>query len=151
MRNLRILNTREKKEIYSIMASQWGFSQKLDYVFLINPKSKIYLVNRDFARIDTEKLRIDSVGLYFGELKKDGLRLSIEGSQIIGLNSKKNIVELSKQEMRLWLKGNDLEKTTDAEGFAIIKHEKDYLGTGKIKEGVILNFVPKTRRILADD
>ncbi|MBW2999718.1 hypothetical protein KY339_03520 [Candidatus Woesearchaeota archaeon] len=151
MRNLRILNTREKKEIYSLMGQQWGFSQKIDYVFLINPKSKIYLVNRDFARINTEKLRIDSVGLYFGELKKEGLRLSIEGSQIIGPKCTKNIVELSKQEMRLWLKGIDLEKMTESEGFALIKHGKDYLGTGKVKEGNILNFVPKTRRIMAED
>ena len=89
--------------------------------------------------------------MYFCEIKNDELRLSIEGTQLIGPTAKKNVVEITKEEMRSWLKGNNLQKETDCKGFAIIKYGNDYLGCGKIRKNEIINFVPKTRRIMSND
>jgi NOL1/NOP2/fmu family ribosome biogenesis protein len=36
------------------------------------------------------------------------------------------------------------------DGFVILKHENDFLGTGKYKNEKILNFVPKARRFKYD-
>jgi len=33
----------------------------------------------------------------------------------------------------------------------MIKHDNDYLGSGKATKGIILNFVPKTRRLNVSD
>ena len=101
--------------------------------------------------MDISKLRMDSMGLYFGTLAKGGLRLSIDGSQLIGPLAKKNVLEVDKKEMRCWLKGNELEKQVEMEGYIIMKCEKDYLGCGFPKNGRIMTFVPKSRRILAAD
>jgi len=92
------------------------------------------------------KLRINSLGLYFGKIEKDGLRLSIEGSQLIGNKSKKNVIKLDDNQVKEWMAGEVLE-IKDYKGFVIIKHKNDFLGCGKAKEDRILNFVPKTRRL----
>lgn len=147
---LEILNTKQIKEIKNLIKEQWGCDFRTELAFLLSSKSKVYLVNRDIARIESSKLRIEVIGLYFGELKNEELRLSIEGSQMIGPLAKKNVVELDERESRTWLKGYDLEKEARAEGFAILKYDNDFLGTGKVKDKKILNFVPKNRRILSD-
>ena len=152
MQKLQFLNAKEIKEIKKKILEQWGCDFKTDFAFVLSSKNRIYLISRDIEKLDFEKLPISNAGVYFGEIETNGeLRLSIEGSQMIGECSKKNIVELSKEQMRIWLKGNDLEIGTKEKGFVILKYGDDYLGTGKVKENKILNFVPKTRRILADD
>lgn len=148
--NLKILNSKEIKEIKVIIKNQWGCDFKTDLAFLLSSNNRIYVVSRDIAKVDMSKLNIEVIGSYFGELKDEQLRLSIEGSQLIGLIAKKNVVELDDNEYRTWLKGFDLQKETAAEGFVILKHRNDFLGTGRVKEGEILNFVPKNRRILSD-
>ena len=148
MPELKILNNKEIKEIYELIGKQWGAKIKLDYGFLKNSKNRIFVINKDISRIDMPKLRLNSVGMYFCEIDAKGIRLSIEGSQIIGPKAAKNVVELNEEETRKWFKGEDLEKECkDCNGFIILKHKNDFLGTGKYSNGRILNYVGKTRRI----
>ena len=150
MQELKILNSREIKEIYELIENQWGAKIKIDAGFLKNSKNRIFIINKDISKIDTSKLRINSAGMYFCEIDSRGIRLSIEGSQIIGHKAAKNVVELNEEEKIRWLKGEDLEKEcSDCSGFVIIKHMNDFLGTGKYAHGKILNYVSKTRRISA--
>lgn len=149
MAKLKILNTKEIKNIKKIIKNHWGADTELDYAFLMNDKGKIFIINREIGEIDLSKLNINNIGLYFGELMFGELRLSIEGSQIIGTFTKKNIVNLNEKQTEEWMQGNDVSvesKNLNLNGFIIIKHDKDFLGSGKYKEGKILNYVPKERR-----
>ena len=86
--------------------------------------------------------------MYFCEIDNKGIRLSIEGSQIIGPKATKNIVELSEEETRKWFKGEDIEKEcNNCNDFVILKRKNDFLGNGKYATGRILNYVGKTRRV----
>ena len=99
-------------------------------------------------------MRIEKVGLYFGEIADDEIRLSIEGAQIIGPIAKKNIVELSDGEVKVMFHGNDLIKKDigqDKRGFVILKNNSDFIGCGRVRGEEILNYIPKTRRILSGD
>ena len=148
MPQLKILNSKEIKEIYKLVESQWDARIKLEYGFLKNNKNRVFVVSKDISKIDISKLRLNSVGMYFCECDKFGIRLSIEGSQIVGAKSTKNIVELNEDEAKKWFKGEDLEKECkDGNGFVILKHNKDFLGTGKYANGKILNYVGKSRRV----
>ena len=91
MTELKILNNKEIKEIYGMIENQWGAKIKLDCGFLKNNKNRIFIVSKDIAKIDTSKLRLNSVGMYFCEIDDKGIRLSIEGSQIIGSKATKNV------------------------------------------------------------
>ena len=145
----KILNKKEIKKILEIIKSQWDAEPELDYAFFISEKDKVYIVNKEIGEYDLSRLRINSVGIYFGELFNGTLRLSIEGSQIIGPHAKKNVVELKDEEMKKWLNGQDITiaELTDISGFVIIKNKKDFYGCGKVAGNRILNFVPKARRV----
>ncbi len=148
MPELKILNSREIKEILEIIEKQWGARLKLDYGFLKNNKGRVFVVSKDIAKIDTSKLRLNSAGLYFCEIDNKGIRLSIEGSQMIGQKAEKNIVELDEEETRKWFKGEDIEKECEnCSGFVILRNKNDFLGTGKYSNGRILNYVGKSRRL----
>lgn len=148
MPELKILNSKEIKEVYGMIESQWGAKIKLDCGFLKNNKNRVFVVSRDISKVDLSKLRLNSVGMYFCEIDDKGIRLSIEGAQIVGNKAAKNVVELNEEETKKWFKGEDLEKECrDCNGFVILKHNKDFLGTGKYSNGRILNYVGKTRRI----
>ena len=148
MPELKILNNKEIKEIYKLIDNQWGAKIKLDYGFLKNNKNRVFIISKEISKIDLSKLRLNSVGMYFCECDKFGIRLSIEGSQIVGPKAAKNVVELDEEETKKWFKGEDLEKECkDCSGFVILKHNKDFLGNGKYANGKILNYVSKTRRI----
>ncbi|MBI3037010.1 hypothetical protein HYY73_04665 [Candidatus Woesearchaeota archaeon] len=144
----KVLNSKEVRAIAEAVRQQWGCSLDLDCGFLEGKDGDIFLISRDVENLDLERLRIDSLGLYFGQLRNGELRLSIEGSQIVGKTSTRNVVELDDSEFKLWLQGEDVEKTLNGcSGYAIIKHNNDFIGCGKCKEGKILNFVPKARRV----
>src|SRR3989344_6353952 len=132
MQGLKILNSREIKEIYGLIEKQWGAKIKLDYGFLKNQKNRIFVISKDISEIDLSKLRLNSVGMYFCEFDSFGIRLSIEGSQIVGPKAAKNVVELDEEETKKWFKGEDIEKEcSDCRGFVILKHGNDFLGSGK--------------------
>jgi NOL1/NOP2/fmu family ribosome biogenesis protein len=140
---LKILNTRGVKEIKELLEQQFGFTDTLNYVFLLTGKGKIYIANKEVFNIDLDKLNVSSIGLYFGEIEKDGLRLSIEGSQLVGPKAKKGVVEVD--DYVGWMRGEDID--CDGEGYVIVKYHNDYLGSGRAKEGKVLNYVGKARRI----
>jgi len=167
MPQLKFLNSKEVKEILKLIENQWGAELKLNYHILKNNKNRIFLINKDINKIELDKLRINSIGMYFCDLE-NGIRLSIEGSQIIGPKATNNVAEIDEEQVKQWLKGEDLElregsssrtsnisplpsprSRQDYSGFVVIKHDNDFLGTGKYKEGKILNYVSKSRRINA--
>jgi NOL1/NOP2/fmu family ribosome biogenesis protein len=145
MPQLKFLNSKEIKEILKLIEKQWGAKLNLGCTFLKNNKNRIFIVNKDVQKINLEKLRLNSIGLYFCDLENQ-IRLSIEGSQIIGPKATKNVVDIDEQHVKQWLKGEDLEIKGNYNGFVIIKNKNDFLGTGKFKENNILNYVGKSRR-----
>lgn len=141
------MNTREIKEIDKHIQEQFGCALALKGAFFKSPKNKIYFADKHVGDVDWTKLKVNSIGMYFGHLKY-GFRLSIEGAQLIGKNAKKGVVVLDEQEKDDWMSGIDLDKDIKDKGFVLIKHGKDFLGCGKAVEGKILNYVPKIRRLL---
>ncbi len=111
-------------------------------------KGKIYMISRGLGDINWTKLTIDRVGLYIARLKDKTIRLTIEGSQIIGPLAKKNIIEIDNKQLKSWFLGEDLDISDNGKesGFVILKNNDDFVGCGKVTSEKILNFVPKARR-----
>ncbi|MBS3121309.1 hypothetical protein J4434_00310 [Candidatus Woesearchaeota archaeon] len=182
MAQLHFLNRKRIKEIFEVLKTQYGlkkgYEEKLNYVFMINGDNKINIIDPSVASINLDVLHISSLGLYLGELKEnennkeDEIRLSIEGSQIIGPFATKNVVEISEGLMRLWIRGYDIEikindksesdkpdkqitakqkNTKQENAFVIVKYKNDFFGCGRLKDGIILNHIPKERRIKCED
>jgi NOL1/NOP2/fmu family ribosome biogenesis protein len=145
------LNRKEVKRILEQINSEYGCDAKDalidEYSFFISDKNKIYLMTNAVKDVDLSRVRVNSFGLYFAELSYGNIRLSMEGSFIVGKIATKNILDVDNLIAREWLKGVDIESKDEFNGFVIIRNGNDYLGCGKFKEGKILNYVPKPRRI----
>ncbi len=147
---LRFLNSKERKEILKRIKDSWDADLEDDYVFLMNNQNKLFVVSRGIEKIDLSQIRLNNIGLYFGEITpRDELRLSIEGSSIVGKLAKQNILELSEDQAKSWFAGEDITIEDNRNGFMIIKFKKDFLGCGKLANNTLHNFVPKARRIEA--
>jgi len=146
MPQLKILNSKEIKKILKLIENQWNAKLKINYAFLQNNKNRIFIVNKDLEKINLEKLRFNSIGMYFCDLE-NGIRLSIEGSQIVGPEANKNLVEINKEQTKQWFKGEDMEIKGNYDGFVIIKNNNDFIGCGKYKDSKVLNYVGKSRRV----
>lgn len=150
--NFKILNKKEIRNFTENLKKQFQIEDlNLSYIFLTNQEGKIYITSQEIAKIDLAKLRINNIGLYFAKIEDDGIRLSIEGSQLIGKKVNKNTIELDIGESKLWFLGNDLDYNGNEKGYVILKHENDFLGCGKIKNNKILNYIDKGRRIKTED
>lgn len=143
MQSLKILNSKEKKLILNKLKEHFGIKElDLDYVFFKSNEGKIFLLNNGISKLELDKLRVNSLGVYFGVFENN-FRLSIEGSQLIGNKAGKNIVEL--EDPTKWLEGNDI-NVEEENGLKIVKSGKDYLGTGQLKDGILINYISKERR-----
>jgi NOL1/NOP2/fmu family ribosome biogenesis protein len=153
MQTLTILNSKEIKRIREIITVQFGHFFTEDYAYLRTDKDKIYMINKDVARIDWDKLIVDKAGMYFGEDKGNEIRLSKEGTQLLALDARKNkvklkdVVELDGEETKRYFLGEDIITDLGVESrLVLLKYNQDLFGCAKYKEGKILNFMPKVHR-----
>jgi len=152
MPKLKILSSRELKDINKAFLYYWGIDIKLNslnFAYLLSSRHKVYAITKEMSRLDLSQLKIDTMGTYLFYWDGKVLRLSIEGSQMFGPKAQKNVIEIDDKD---WLRGIDiLSDSQEHDGFAIIKLGADYVGCGRVKEGKILNYFPKQRRIRSAD
>ncbi len=157
MFNAQLMNSKERKKTFQQLEIQFGcdcaFLKEYAILYQEN-KGRIILATPDLMDDQLQQLRIDSLGLYLGAKIPNGeIRLSVEGSQLIGPHATKNVIELDKKEFDHWMRGNPVEKPTDIHGFVILKHGEDFCGCGKPvrdeKTNIVSihNYVPKTRYV----
>ncbi|HLD34035.1 MAG TPA: hypothetical protein VJB66_04880 [Candidatus Nanoarchaeia archaeon] len=147
MKNLKVLNTRDVKEIVKKLEELYDFSGELDYAFLEDAKHNIFIIGKDVSLIDFEQLHINSMGLYLGEINKyKEFRLSLEGSQLIGPFAHKNMFDINEEQVRAYFRGEDVSIDHENTGFALLHYKKDFFGAAKIKDGKLLNYLPKVHR-----
>jgi len=147
----KFLSAREARPIFEQISEQWDVDARelfSSYALIRTGKDRLYIITRDVATLKLELLRIDSLGLYVANVKGK-VRLTLEGSQLVGPHAQKNVVLVDDQELRAWFRGEHLEKTGEWNGFVIIKHGTDYIGCGRYTEGKIQNFLPKARWVKA--
>lgn len=145
--NLKVLNSRERKNFFKTINEQFGSSFQGEYTILSN-KEKVYLLNKTFEEVPDEVLYYYQAGLYIASFMKDGIRLTIEGSQMVGKTATKNILELDRKQLHEWIKGYDIHDLKELDGYYLIKYKSDFYGSGKLKEGKLFNYVPKGRRLV---
>ncbi len=143
-KNYKPMNSKEIKEFHNYLKNQYNSSKKLNYLFF-KKKDKFYIVSKKFKDLKIERLNLNSLGLYIAKEDLGSIRLTIEGSQLIGPKAKKNVLELN--DPTEWMSGNDIITNENYSGFILIKYKKDFLGSGLFNKNKVINFIPKSRRI----
>ncbi len=98
---------------------------------------------------------IELLGLYLMHEYHDNMRLSFDAISALKSQITENILELDDKQAEEFLKGRDIALTNEdkekfkneTKGFKIIKHKSDLIGTGKLIEDRIVNYMPKERRL----
>jgi len=137
-----------KEFIADYLERQFGVSREeflsLDLEFEERGKRRVYAFKRCPLEVPTYHY-----GLYFGTLEENGIRLSIEGSFIVGRMARKSVIELDDGEAMAWMSGQDLE--LPVRGYVILKWRDFFLGCGKGNGRIVRNYVPKERRIRIEE
>ncbi|HLC85074.1 MAG TPA: hypothetical protein VJH22_04740 [Candidatus Nanoarchaeia archaeon] len=148
--NAHALNAKESRPILEFLKDHFGFTGSFEFAFIIASKERLFAATKEIFSLPVEQLKVSSYGVYFGEWREGTLRLSIEGSQIVGPHCSKNIVEITEDQRADWMSGEDIDRTEDmdAKGIVLIKCGKDFLGCSKTGETKLSNYVPKNRRVV---
>lgn len=150
MNFIKILNQHEKKKIEKKLNEQFGI-ENIPGLIIKRGEERLFLFSGSFSEKDIEQLEkcafIERLGIYFAKIIGNEIRLSIEGSQILKDQIKKNIFTLDSKQAEEWMKGRELLIKTGKHEFLIMKYGEDFLGTGKASEEKIGNFIPKNRRL----
>ncbi|MAF36897.1 hypothetical protein CL622_07305 [archaeon] len=144
------LNSKQRSKIIKQLTEQYGLTKKPfdDKILFERTDKKLFIVSRDFTKVVEQVGRIDSLGLYIAKQEQQGLRLSMEGSQLLGPMSSKQCVTITEKQRKEWFQGLNLTMKEKGKGFVIVKCEDDYIGCGYQRDNELLNYTPKNRRVM---
>ncbi len=151
MNQLKILNKNEKQETEKKLNNQFGI-ENISGIILRRGKEKLFLFSGSFNKQEIKNLEetvpIERIGIYFAKIVNENeIRLSIEGTQILKEQIKKNVFELNEKQAEEWMMGRELQIKTGKRGFLVMKYKDNFMGCGKASENKIGNFIPKNRRL----
>ena len=146
--NLRYIKSSEKRKIISELNENFGIT-KLPYLLIEAGKEKMRAFSGSLSKEEISLIgsitRIESIGLY--AMKKESpIRLSFDFPHLITDQLTKNILEINDNQVKDWMKGQNLEIKKER-GICLIKHGNYFLGCGKSTGEKIINHVPKDRRL----
>ena len=146
---MKIKLSSKKKKILKQLNEQFGITS-LPYLLLQFGKEKLRVYSGSFSIEEINQLennlRIENMGLYFAKKQIDGIRLTLDGVQLLKNQITKNILELNDKQAEDWLRGQDLLIESD-KAFKILKHNDEFIGCGKSTGERITNSISKERRI----
>ncbi len=133
---------KDDEYVKRLLLESYGYAPDLLYRIRGNHR-KIYAYRQCPLRISD----IGRRGVYFGRIESDGIRLTIEGAFLVGPEATKNVLKLDDKEAMMYLAGDEVAVRQRYEGWVILKWRSYYLGSSKVKDGRLLNYVPKERRL----
>ncbi|RDD52229.1 hypothetical protein BA065_02825 [Nanoarchaeota archaeon NZ13-N] len=149
---MRILNKKELDRIMKILKDYYKMREiplnLKDFIFVINKDNKIFIFRKEVQNF-LKKVKVDpsNNGLYILKIEDDGIRFSIEGSQIFGPYAEGKVIEVDLEEV---FRSSESERRVELsleEGFYIAKRGNDFGGSVKIKKNKMKDFIPKDRKI----
>jgi len=142
---MKILSKKQIRELMNLLDKQFGFNHELDYIFIKDSRD-YYITNKSLGKINFNSLNVKRIGIFLGKVIDNNFILSIEGSQIIGRSSNKNIIDVDAEEIKSWFKGMNLRKSLD-NGVYLLRYKNDFVGTCKVINNELINSLDKSRRV----
>lgn len=152
--SFKILNEKEKSEIIRQLNLQFGIKEISGLIFQRGAE-RLFLYQGSFTKEQISELEktipVEKIGVYFAKIVQgeNAIRLSIEGTYLLKEQITKNIFELTDEQAKHYLKGEELylKIPESKRGFVVIKYQDNFWGCGKASAEKISNFIPKQRRV----
>ena len=150
--SLKILTSGEKKKILASLKENFGIKE-LPYLLIRSGKGKVRAFTGAFSLEELKQLsinlRVEFAGLYALREEKQGYRVSYDGLFLFKDKITEKIIELDDDQATQWLRGKEIQDSSfkGFQGLVALKNRGEIIGTSIAKDGRILNFVPKERRM----
>lgn len=144
---INYLPSSEKKKLLEYLKDSFGI-EKIPGIIVKAGSEKMRLFTGSLTKEQMDKLsetvRVELVGLY--SIKKESdYRVSFDSLFLFKDQIDKNLIELDEENMKSWMKGNDLKMNLE-KGVYVLKYKDFLLGCGKSNGETLFNYVPKNRR-----
>ena len=147
--NAKFLGSKDKKHYFEKLNSQFGV-EKLPWMLIETGKEKVRAFSGDMTREDVMKIaavaNIELIGMYLFKEELGGMRFGFDGAMMVSDKINKNVIEINDEQANDWLQGKNLGIKLE-KGVYAVKHADDFLGCGMSDGQVLINFVPKERRM----
>jgi len=159
MPEIRFIFGAEKRKIVEKLG-YYGI-EKLNYLLSSAGKEKVRgytgsLSTDEILELNKE-IGIQLLGMYLFHDFREDFRISFDAVHALKDQISDNIIELEEKQVQEFMKGHDIllneedkkRLGEESKGFKIIRDKKnqEFIGTGKLVEGRIVNYMPKERRL----
>jgi len=151
------LDKTKKKKIIE-MFSEFGI-EKLPYLLIKTGSEKIRGYSGSLSVEEINKLKreinIEAIGMKLFTINGNEARINFDAVSMPEIKkqvkNKEKIIEINNEQLKAWFHGENIEINNEQmkakDGFVILKHGEDFVGMGKKIKNLVLNYVPKERRV----
>jgi len=149
---MKILNDSERKLLQELLHQQHGVREAFkEFILIMGGDGKVRAATFETIEVARKLRKILQMGLYVAKYRKNKneVFLSIEGSQLLNNQISKNIVELSEEECREWMRGAPIPLSINTDSRYIVgKIDKIYLGSARVsRDGKLYPQIAVWRRL----
>lgn len=149
----RLLSQEELENVNNYLVKAFSI-EDVKGIFLSTGTQKIryYSGSTSLDKIkDLNKtINIQGIGLYTLATYKERVRIANDGVHLFKDKIKKNIIDFDENQIKKWMHGDDFDMKFP-KGHYIIMHDGDIISSAVSKGDILVNFVPKERRIKIKD
>jgi NOL1/NOP2/fmu family ribosome biogenesis protein len=152
---MKILNGSERKLLQELLYQQHGVREAFEeFILIMGGDGKVRAATLETIEVARKLRKVLQMGLYIAKYRrnKNEVFLSIEGSQLLNDKISKNIVELSEEECREWMRGAPIPLSINTDSRHIVgKIDKIYLGSARVsRDGKLYPQIAVWRRFPAE-
>lgn len=145
-------DSKEIKEIVQQISDNYGIDEKMwnEFLFILRSGDLYFVATNNF---EYERIKFLRTGIKLATLdKKVGWRLTSNAVQILGDKITKNILNLqSKDQLKTYFMGQKTKIDFPDSDFVVIKYGDYFIGSGKVKDSILLSYFPRSRRTIEID
>jgi NOL1/NOP2/fmu family ribosome biogenesis protein len=146
---MKFLNSKQKKAVFEELEEVYGID-RMNYELIEAGKKRLRAFSGNFTREEISQLsqltNIEIIGMYLISQKDNDLRLNFDAVSLFRNQITKNILEIDKKQLDMWMRGYDLDIKCPR-GVVVLKFQDELVGIGKSNTEKIFNYLPKERKL----
>jgi NOL1/NOP2/fmu family ribosome biogenesis protein len=150
---VELFDNTKKKKVIQILNNNYGITE-LPWLLIKTSKEKIRAYSGGLSWDELNELaktiHIELVGMPLCSIIDENARINFDAINlpIIKNQIKENFIEITEEELKEWIKGNNIERESNLTApFVLVRYKNDFFGVASNRRTFLQNYVPKERRI----
>lgn len=132
----------------NFLERRFGIRREVFEDYALIEEKDVWITSKEASEFEMKFWRRKGIRLV--RIFKKGFKFTTSGMQMFGKYAIKNVVTISEDELKRFLKGENVKIIVNnvEEGQVIVKFGDDVIGSAIYKDGMLKNQLPKGRRLL---